>query len=215
MSEWRLKVLTSDPPLPILAECLEGTGWSLTQDDADDGWYLAGPADLGDGGTVTAEAGLVLDRINTLCRFVNPGPEPISVALPVLVKDDGTREYFVQVCHPVALEFGHSVRLPGFTDGIVDVIWVSPSSALGSTFDLKRAYERLAADPGAAAVIKSFFASPRDWCEIYKVVELIEKRLIEKRCRGIPENWVSEPKLKALKGTACSWGRSRAHRPPR
>ncbi|HJY50926.1 MAG TPA: hypothetical protein VJ349_20185, partial [Stellaceae bacterium] len=57
MSEWRLKVLTSDPPLPILYECLEGTGWSLTKDDADDGWYLVGPADLGDGATVTDEAG--------------------------------------------------------------------------------------------------------------------------------------------------------------
>src|SRR5580700_3599924 len=63
MSEWRLKVLSSDPPLPILSECLEGEGWSLTQDDADGGWYLVGPGDLGDGGTVTDEAGLVLDRI--------------------------------------------------------------------------------------------------------------------------------------------------------
>jgi hypothetical protein len=134
------------------------------------------------------------------------------VALPVLVKDDGTREYFVQVCHPLALEFGQSVKLPGFTDETVDVIWVSPSSALGSTFDYKRAYERLAADPGAAAVIKSFIASSRHWCEIYKVVELIEKRR-----RGIPENWVRKPKLKALKGTACSWdeaGRTGRHADP-
>jgi hypothetical protein len=212
MSEWRLKVLSSDPPLPILSECLEGEGWSLTQDDADGGWYLVGPGDLGDGGTVTDEAGLVLDRINTVYRFRNPGSEPFSLALPVLFKDDGTREYFVRVSHPVTLEFGHSVKLPGFTDEIVDVIWVPPSSALGSTFDHKRAYERLAADPGAAAVIKSFIASPRDWCEIYKVVELIEKR-----CRGIPENWVSKSKLNALTGTACSWdeaGRTGRHANP-
>jgi hypothetical protein len=165
-----------------------------------------------------------LREVHQVIGFVGNGDshasvsEPFSLALPVLVKDDGTREYFVRVSYLVPLEFGHSVKLPGFTDEIVDVIWVPPSSALGSTFDHKRAYERLAADPGAAAVIKSFIASPRDWCEIYKVVELIEKRLIEKRCRGIPENWVSEPKLKALKGTACSWaeaGRTGRHANPR
>jgi hypothetical protein len=215
MAEWRFKVLGSEPALVRLSECLPGVGWWLTREAGE--WYLVrNEAPKGVNEAVFADdARLIIRRINMLFEFTIPNHEALYLrSSSMLLKDDGTRLYLVQVDVPLPIEFGHSVKVGRLGDQVlVDVIWERPSSPSGASFDYKRACERLAADPAAERVIKSFLDRPRDWCKIYNVIELVEHR-----CGGrIPAAWASGGRVKRLKGTACSWseaGRTGRHANP-
>jgi hypothetical protein len=214
MAEWRLRVFGSEPSVLTLSECLQPSAWWRLTHEAGE-WYLVRneTAEAGNGAVFADEAGLIVDRTNTVCKFRSPSHEPLSLAHPMLLKDDGTRQYFVRVSIPVPMEIGHSVKLRRFGSQIVDVIWARSNSPSDPSFDYRRAYERLMADPKAERVIKSFLDRSRDWCQIYNLIELIEHR-----CGGkIPATWVSGKRLKRLKGTACSWpeaGRTGRHADP-
>jgi hypothetical protein len=119
---------------------------------------------------IADEAGRIVDRANTVCSLANPRHEP-SLGLPFLLKDDGTKQYLVSVLFPLPMEFGHSVKLKRLGGEVVSVVWTS--QATEPSFDYERACARLAANP-TAEIIKSFLGRPRDWGQVYNVVELIE-----------------------------------------
>jgi hypothetical protein len=202
MAQWQLKILGSDPPLPFISECLEDTDWSLVQVDEDIGWHLVRATDVGDGSIIADQSYLILDRIGTLYKLRNPRSDPFSAAPPVLVKDDGSRIYFVRVDHSLLIESGVSEGLPEPANGAVSVAWILPSSRTESSFDNKHAFKAVSRlDPKAEALIKSFAYRPLDWGNIYNIIELIEKSGTK-----IPESLVDKKQLGNLKHTACSWG---------
>ncbi len=145
---------------------------------------------------VKNKASEILTLVNGAARLELGVRKPLSVAHVVKVKDDGTREVFLEFSDTLFIHESVTASVVG-ADGTVREIrqislipnWVAASQR----------------DENVAKVLRLFGIGDRDWVNLYRIYEVVEND-IEGISNIVKKGWATRKAIERFKHTANSPG---------
>jgi hypothetical protein len=194
---WEVDITGDPADLRRLSEAMRG-GDTLICDR--DGTFVLRSAQfdsLEDANDVRAHAQEIVASLSGYSQLVLGTHKPIKVGSVVMVRDDGTKNVFVQL-EPVIIRARVLLASLSVTraDGTVE--------HHGPADSVKDWLEAAGQDPAVAKALRLRNADSLSWVELYRIYEVVEGGV--GRPHIVASGWVKDPEIRRFKHTANSVG---------
>jgi len=193
---WEVDIAGDPADLQMLSEAMRGDDTLICERD---GAFVLRSTQFDsfqDANDVRAHAQEIVTSLSGYSRLVLGAHKPIKVGSVVMVRDDGTKNVFVQL-EPAIIRARVLASLSVTrADGTVE--------HHGPADSVKDWLEAAGQDPAVAKALRLRNADSLSWVELYRIYEVVEGDV--GRSNILASGWVKDPEIRRFKHTANSVG---------
>ena len=194
--EWLAFITGEGSDLEDLCKSLSSSELSIIKEEQ--GFVLKSKDfdSLKDAKDVKSRASEILVLISGAARLALGMRRPLSVVYIVKVRDDGTRDLFIEVSDTITVHAGVTVSVLGADGTIQEVHQVSPIPSWVAVAQR---------DTDVAKALRLFGAGTHDWVNLYRIYEVVEND-VGSISNIVKKGWATRKAIERFKHTANSPG---------
>jgi hypothetical protein len=195
--KWEVDIIGDPADLRMLSEAMRGGDTSICERE---GAFVLRSTQFDsfqDANDVRAHTQEIVTFLSGYSRLVLGAHKPIKMGSVVMVRDDGTKNVFVQL-EPLTIRARVSLASVSVTraDGTVE--------HYGPADSVKDWLEAAGQDPAVAKALRLRNADGLSWVELYRIYEVVEGDV--GRSHIVASGWVKDSEIRRFKHTANSVG---------